>query len=438
MNIQINIENFKSIKNSRIELKPGLNILIGPNGAGKTNIMSSLKFLRDTLTQGVGLAIAKGGGPSRNYYRGKDVIKFQISLDYGQRKKKKRKYNSVLKWSLEIAQKGKEKIATIIKERIEIEYFKENEPLKIFELEYNRNNIEKPISSINFYNREYIGKDFFERFLFNNKEKTKDKLFEELEENLKKISNEFKKNGDRSFLAYLERYDYKISDIISFFSGLNEYNIIPNRARLATEQLPYSKMEPDGYGLSEVIDTLRKSNFRKLQYSYFNDNDRGYGNFEYDRFYRPYQVRRNERPFISALENINKELSAAVKPIISIDIDIDPTNGRRFVVFKSKDYKFFPDEVSDGTIKWVCIITSIFVGFSRIFLLEEPENFLHPWMQQKLVQIIREQSKLDNSIYILTSHSTTLLNSAYPNEVIVVSQNENGSRTDWKSLTGIT
>jgi predicted ATPase len=87
-------------------------------------------------------------------------------------------------------------------------------------------------------------------------------------------------------------------------------------------------------------------------------------------------------------------------------------------VFKTADgVKFYPDEVSDGTLKWVCLLTSIYVPFSAIYMLEEPENYLHPWMQQKLLQIMRSQS---DTVYLLTSHSATLLNSATPDEITVV------------------
>ena len=78
MEYKINIENFKSILKAEFELKRGLNILIGPNGAGKTCVMTSLKFLRDTFLKGVGLAMAKGGGPSRTYHRGKNYMKFEL------------------------------------------------------------------------------------------------------------------------------------------------------------------------------------------------------------------------------------------------------------------------------------------------------------------------------------------------------------------------
>jgi predicted ATPase len=68
--VQIQVRNFRSIRDSTIELRPGLNVLIGPNGWGKTNLLAALKFIRDVLTSGVALAMGKAGGPPHNFYRG--------------------------------------------------------------------------------------------------------------------------------------------------------------------------------------------------------------------------------------------------------------------------------------------------------------------------------------------------------------------------------
>lgn len=431
MEYKITIENFKSIQHSELTLKKGLNILIGPNGAGKTCALTSLKFLKDMLQKGVGLAMAKGGGPSRLYHRGKKLIRFRIELDFGEKvfKKKKRKTKCI--WFAEIEQKGSERLATISYESLKICTSENEEDITLFQFTINRKNFEKPRAVI-FLDLE-SGKDIFNSFYKDNRSLSKEKLFEKIQETLKSISNhpDFKKNGERSILTFLERFDNSFFKLIYFFTSINEYNIIPERARQATEQLPFARMSPNGFGVSEVIEALEKKNFHKLQLSVNSDLDFDMPLFGHAFMYVPYGFRfyssKRKNPLSYALDNINKELSAAVKPITSISVEIDQTNGRRFVVFKSENEKYYPDEVSDGTIKWLCILTSIYVGFSNIYLLEEPENFLHPWMQQKLIQIMREQSEENDSIYLLTTHSTTLLNSAYPDEVITVKQKDKGS-----------
>ena len=62
MGIQsIQIQNFKSIKNSGlVELKP-INILIGANGVGKSNFISFFKFLNKLYEKELQLHIAQNG-----------------------------------------------------------------------------------------------------------------------------------------------------------------------------------------------------------------------------------------------------------------------------------------------------------------------------------------------------------------------------------------
>jgi predicted ATPase len=94
----------------------------------------------------------------------------------------------------------------------------------------------------------------------------------------------------------------------------------------------------------------------------------------------------------------------------------------------ARDQKFYPEEVSDGTIKWLCLLVSIYVSSSRIYLLEEPENFLHPWMQQRLISTMREQAELTKTIFVLTTHSSTILNATRLEEVFVVTPGDMGTR----------
>ena len=200
-----------------------------------------------------------------------------------------------------------------------------------------------------------------------------------------------------------------------FFQILKKYNILPEIARASTEQLPYAQMRPDGGSVSEVIQALANRHYHKIEDP---ANIETEWPDEYGLFYLPhthrrwYRYRRYEpygrKPgryvIENALSNINAEVAAAVSPITSVGVEIDPTNGRRFVVFRTDTETFYPQEVSDGTMKWLCILVSIFVPYSRVYLLEEPENFLHPWMQQRLVGIMRDQSRQNAMIYVLTSH----------------------------------
>ncbi|MFZ8783676.1 MAG: AAA family ATPase [Desulfurococcaceae archaeon] len=48
---EIVVENFKSVKNVTLRLKPGVNLLVGPNLAGKTNMLEAIYFLSRVLSR---------------------------------------------------------------------------------------------------------------------------------------------------------------------------------------------------------------------------------------------------------------------------------------------------------------------------------------------------------------------------------------------------
>ncbi len=78
----IAIENFKSIKNQKIELTK-LNILIGQNGAGKSNFISLFKFLERLVNNQLSDYIFRAGGINNFLYNGyaqSDFFKIMIKL----------------------------------------------------------------------------------------------------------------------------------------------------------------------------------------------------------------------------------------------------------------------------------------------------------------------------------------------------------------------
>lgn len=67
---RIEIYNYKSIRDARIDLK-GLNILIGQNGAGKSNFISFFELTRHLLAQRLGSYMLEHGGIDSMLYRGR-------------------------------------------------------------------------------------------------------------------------------------------------------------------------------------------------------------------------------------------------------------------------------------------------------------------------------------------------------------------------------
>ncbi len=436
MTARLTMRNYKSIRHAHIDLRPGLNILIGPNGSGKTCLLSALKFLRDVFRFGAARAMARQGGARRVYHRGKSDISFSLSSTLSEKTYRRRQIPCNFKWEVTISQAGPEKIATIVSEKFEIAGEYKNEQVPLFSVRLSTEN--KPDTGLSFSPQEF-GKDLFSSWKREYARKNKTDLYEDFKRKFDPILVMLGDNRDRSCFPILAPLDDVLFDIYANFILFNEYNIVPDIARMASEVLPFAQMASNGESVSEVIDALENKRYHKLEpmnYSEFDDQYE-YGVFQNRNFFYPiwrfpYRITRREKGearYVDALVNINTELAAAVKPISRVSVGIDNTTGRRFVQFISDDeYKFYPEEVSDGTVKWLCILVSLFVPFSKSYLLEEPENFLHPWMQQRLISIMREQAKREGTIFLLSSHSSTILNSAYPEEILVVKHADDGTQ----------
>jgi predicted ATPase len=436
--MRVTIRNFKSVGQASIELRPGLNILIGPNGSGKTCLLSALQFVRDVFRVGAAQALALQGGAQQAYRHGKSVMSFSLTHPYGNRTYRRRKAPCELRWEVEIGRKGPEKLATITREEIRVTAQIGETRVCLFAM---GRSTAHGRPKVTLASPQTFGRDLFSvwRQEFGGTSKAAlAGLFEKkwIRPRLYRLREE----PDHSFVPMLAGLDTVLDHVQTSFRFLNEYSILPDVARASTEQLPFAQMAPNGHGVSEVIDALEKRRYDKLAFA---EAEEAYGLgylyprrlpywLPFGRHLKPYGTRL-DAPY--AFAEINRELAAAVKPITRVSVDIDPTNGKRFVVFKAGRDTFYPQEVSDGTIKWLCILVSLFVPFSRVYLLEEPENFLHPWMQQRLISIMRRQAEQNKTIFFLASHSATILNAAFPEEILTVKQGKQG--TDVSAMTDL-
>ncbi|MBD2415666.1 hypothetical protein FACHB389_31150 [Nostoc calcicola FACHB-389] len=424
MELKIRIKNIKSIKETYLHLKRGMNILIGPNGSGKTCTLFSLKFLRDIIVYGAAQAVARGGGKKRVYHRDEIFIEFEIVHDYGLRTYRRKKVPMSFRWYIRISQGGVDNLSIVSNEIFQI--FVKNNKRSILEVEIDRNRSLAKKYNYSFCPPNDFGRDLFKIWDVVFKGEDKNKISQKFNHELTNFLDAITKDSEQSLFSYFSSLDIEIEKVYVLLKGIDEYNIIPDIARSSVEQLPTAYMKPNGEGVADVIHSLEKKYFNKIERASLTTHGEvefvGYRRIN-SLFRRPsslYYLLSRRDGLSTALDNIQKELAAAVSVIDNVTTTIDETNGKRYVLFKSGNQVFSPEEVSDGTIKWLCILVSIYVPISTIYLLEEPENFLHPWMQQKLISNMREQAKEKEIIYFLTSHSATVLNAAEPQEILVV------------------
>ncbi len=76
------------------------------------------------------------------------------------------------------------------------------------------------------------------------------------------------------------------------------------------------------------------------------------------------------------------------------------------------------EDVSDGTLQTIALLVALFDPRSKIVVIEEPENSIHPWALRNFVEAVRQAS--EQKQVFLTTHSPVLIDQLRPEELWVV------------------
>ncbi|MFP4349146.1 MAG: AAA family ATPase [Desulfococcaceae bacterium] len=94
---------------------------------------------------------------------------------------------------------------------------------------------------------------------------------------------------------------------------------------------------------------------------------------------------------------------------------------------KGSSYPFQPWQLSDGTIRFICLATGLLQpNPPSTIVIDEPELGLHPFALEVLAGLFRNAS--ERTQLIVSTQSATLLNHFEPEEVIVVDRDQGASR----------
>jgi predicted ATPase len=415
----VRVTNFRSIQESIFSIRNGLNVLVGPNGAGKSNVLQSLRFLSSLLHDGGAVALGKAGGPARNFRRGTKEISFAVVTEYDTTLFEGKQTKFWLRWNINLSLTQGDNLLQISHESLSVIPNMSTTP--VLRMEVNRS----PTGNLKHKAEEIDSGTLTKRMISAQKALSKDELFKNANKSINETFSSIKKRpSDASFLPSFTWLHSSIRRLLTEIGSFDEYNIQPDVARLAVDPLPITRMGNDGRAVSEVINALETQQYHRLMNQSYGGGYYGqkhHFGFAWENYYSVNSLAKS-----NPLEKIVEHLSAAVSSIDGICTELDPSTGRRFVVFKSGAHRFRPEEISDGTMKWLCLLVAIYVPQSKVILLEEPENFMHPWMQQRFVSILREQGKKLNTAVIMTTHSATVLNALIVRELLLV-RHESGA-----------
>lgn len=413
---KIDVDGFRSLRKFSLELARGLNILIGPNGAGKTNIITFFEFLSHICDGEVSDAIHKVGGVASVIHRDVDgnspEIKFTIhgtTRGFGST-------SGVRYWRYEYS-------ATVkISEELGDIFFAD-QCIKIINTKYSYE-IERPNPKTNWdlvvssrsdgtESGSIVKLERIDRRKFNSLAGRRALIDPDKIEIAVSAALRGEKIYRNSLIQILENYFQNVRQIRNDLKSGEVYNIYPGSVKDREDISTPVGVRPDGSGTSATLLALSRLSARAPTSSHPTQTP----------------LRTPFRLVPNAYMNIVKFLRIVNESISGIRISMGEIDGFINIFFQIKtdngDIDVPIQRMSDGTVKWLALVTAIHTN-RVMFAIEEPENYLHPYMQQQIIGIIRNAFSSNNTrgFALVSTHSETLLNAATPSEVIVVSMKE--------------
>jgi len=124
-----------------------------------------------------------------------------------------------------------------------------------------------------------------------------------------------------------------------------------------------------------------------------------------------------------SINQINEFLSRILPGFEKIEPRTSSEGTRTFAILDTKGIVCPAQCLSDGTVKALALLIGVLGQQHSTSIIEEPENYLHPWACQLMIEFFRDF--FIDGVCILTTHSETVLNTIKPEEIIIV-ENVNG------------
>lgn len=371
---ELEVDGFKSLQDFQVSFHRGLNVLIGSNGAGKTNVCQALGLIASVADGRLLDYILSLGGTASIFtiypsspQKDQNTKKLFISC-FGETTGTYKQKRLALKYKYSFGLILSEESVIIHQESLRIRRLSSKKRFKtILTAERQKDG---NLLKFNICDTELIGP---------------------AQLNLKSTGSQsfaFDITGESlsGYIYILSTLIYACYLVLKDLRFSRAWNIDPHLAKRPTDFLEYPNMLSDGRGLPNALHEL-----------------------------------------ISTSDNRIDDLKLLLKRILPRYKDIHPvsfeTMMRSFSIINSDDIDCPAHSISDGTIKLIALLVGIFSQQSNTSIIEEPENYLHPWACQSLIEYLRDY--FTNSVCLLTTHSETVLNLIAPKEIIIV-ENQTG------------
>lgn len=379
--LEVGIKNFKSLRD--VTFKPGdLSVLIGPNGAGKSNLCEALDFIGEMYRTSLDEAMISHGGYEGLVYRGggqsRQPIHFSVSaaLDADDLKQSRGEqaggdvlHNVTIRHQVTIDPGSGESDEPYYFNVESIQCEAIVKPGKQSEMVIR---IARDGETIRVDTSEYMRSHL--RRLPNVYDDSIDDFFETV----------ISPNGTTPMLWTFETIILPAIPIRSSLGAMTVFDLSPSKLRELGVRTRTPRLNRDGSNFPPVLSSIKT-------------HDPG------------------------AFGAIMGTLST-IMPTLQ-DVDVVKTAGDRLgLVFSEAgvDGLWTAADVSDGTVRALGLLTSLFNRGSKVVIVEEPENSLHPWAIGQFIEACRLASKTKQ--VILTTHSPVVVDQLKPEEVWVVAK----------------
>lgn len=407
------IDGFRSLREFHLDLQPGINALVGPNGSGKTNFLDFLGFLERAVSSGVTNAVSEAGGLSRvfsfeNTSRHSahltaricgtadlnDVTPSEVRTPFFHFE-----YEITIRFSREYSS------VYIHKEQIKIKKLFSEKATLVGGVKVGNISITRKSASEDSRPTWHVGSR-----LYTDNSRNPLAFSDSYTPYKGKIADRLSSINlapDQSILSVGTRYYTAAIEAIrlSIVRG-RSFNISPEKCRTPDDITRSPGIMRDGSGLTATMHALQK-------------------------------LRRGTSRRILRIRNADKDtLSEIIEwtrlvfpDLIDITSSQDPHTGKyicHLIIGDNSTLKLPLHSASDGTLKWLSLVTLILCT-GGVYSVEEPENFLHPKMQQFLVQLIREYGspRKAGGYFLFSTHSETIVNYCKPEELVLFDFQEN-------------
>jgi len=382
---RLSIQNYKSLKDITLSLRQ-LSLIVGSNASGKSNLSDCIDFISEVYRHGLEVAVGRKGGYEniafRRTRRSKQPISISLTVEFDENDSRKiyrqRKSTTPLQLRLEhsfsFVARGYSIQADfhIVSESVEISVHRNDEWLSLVKLARNKDNkivMQGGMESDKRIKEIIVSDDILKEIV-----RLPDQAY-------------WKQIESRSLLAstgllidFVGRFGlYIFRDALE---GIRVFQLSPTKSRESGVPTPRPELDKTGANLPAVVNSMKKRNSKEWEL-----------------------VLKTMRKILPDLESI----------------DIIYTSSRTLgLVFKEKGVgrPWAGDEVSDGTIQTLGLLVALFNPASKVLVIEEPENSVHPWIIRLILDACREAARQKQ--IIITSHSPIVINTIKPEDVWII------------------